>query len=133
MSYPYRFIVPFQPVGYYASGKVPNWKRMKAYHAYKELVQLHASAAGLLLPLMATKDDPLFISTCAYFRNGIHCDPGNVQKGIVDALFWTPRGKKSKGSGDKYTGGMFEVPKYDRLYPRVVVHVSRTGKGWAEK
>lgn len=110
----HRFTVPGRPVGYYAQGKQPNWKRKVAYENYKKLVQHCAFAAGVP-QLIATKDRPLWIHTTAYFPNGVHCDPGNVQKGVVDALFYRKRG------GDKHTGGSFEPPLYDKDNPRVEV------------
>lgn len=119
------FNVPGDPVGYYAHGSHPNWTRMKQYHAYKAKVQLYAATAGLVLPIIATKDAPAYICVTPYFRTGVHCDPGNVQKGICDALFWT-KDKSVKGSGDKHTGGAFTAPKYDRENPRVEVLVTWT-------
>lgn len=128
------FEVLGKPVGYYTSGKYPNWGRMKAYQGYKQLVQGTAVAlAHLKLPLIATKERPLMISTTTYFpRKGAHPDPENIHKGIVDALFYTPKGG-GKGPGDKYVGGLFWPPLYsDR--PRVVVTVREIGvpEGWGE-
>jgi hypothetical protein len=111
-----HFTVPGQPVGYYSQGKHPNWTRMKAYHAYKAQVQACAQAAGLTLPLSATREAPVIVSTVAHFSSGVHCDPENVRKGVTDALFYG-------GSGDKHTGGSFPPPRYDRANPRVLVTV----------
>lgn len=94
------------------------------------MVQRDARASGIKLPLIATKERPLMIRTISYFKNGVHPDPGNVQKGICDALFYDEekaavakvRGKKSTGKGDdKYTGGSFPPPRYDKSNPRVIV------------
>lgn len=63
------------------------------------------------------KTCPLRIQTRAFFENGVHSDPENVHKGIVDALFYNPD-KKRRGS-DKHTGGQFEPPLYDKANPRV--------------
>lgn len=120
-----RFTVPGPPQGYYAQGKTPNWRRMKRYHAYMVLVQQCAALAGLRLPLRASRERPVVISVWSYFASGVHCDPGNVQKGVCDALFWAPRGQR-KGGGDKYTGGSFSPPRYDKLNPRVEVEVLST-------
>lgn len=121
-----EFTIPGPPVGYYAVGKMPNWKRMNAYHDYKKHVRACARVNDISLPLQAGKDSPLMIRTVAYFKNGIHPDPGNVQKGVVDALFWAPRGQK-RGS-DKYTGGSFPPPLYDSDNPRVEVRIERLGQ-----
>ena len=113
------FTVPGPPVGYYAEGKHPNWSRRKRYVAYKRLVQQCAVAAGI--PggtLQADEHSPLYIHTVAYFQDGHHADPENVRKGIADALFYRQQGK---GGGDKFTGGSFEPPLYDRKNPRVEV------------
>lgn len=104
-----EFTVPGHPIGYYAEGKHPNWKRRNAYVNYKCSVQACAMAAGLKLPLVASKDAPLMIHVVCYFKNGVHSDPGNVQK----------------GAGDKWTGGSFEPPRYDRENPRVEIRIEK--------
>lgn len=126
-GYPYRFDVPGPPVGYYAEGKHPNWTRQTKYTDYKKHVQACAAAAGIPRgSLVATKERPLIIHTWAYFRNGVHPDPGNVQKGICDALFYGSR--RSKGTSDKYTGGSFPPPRYDADNPRVEVIIELVEK-----
>jgi len=85
---------------------------------------MYARIAGIKLPLRSTKDRPLMIRTIAYFKDGIHPDPGNVQKGVCDALFYDDQkvlGKKTRKGDDKYTGGSFPPPRYDKENPRVVV------------
>jgi len=114
------------PGGYYSQGARPNWKRMKAYHAWKAYVQATAAAQGITLPLTAKADSPLIIGTRAFFRNGTHPDPENVHKGIVDALFYDPR-KERRGS-DKHTGGTFQPPMYDAENPRVEITITTTNK-----
>lgn len=76
---------------------------------------------GVKLPLFATALEPVWIHTCAWFRNGVHADPSNVQKGLVDALFYAAR--SARGSADKHTGGSFESPRYDADSPRVEVSI----------
>jgi hypothetical protein len=112
-------------MGYYSLGKKPNWTRMKKYHAWKKAVQLVARSQGIHLPLTASKEQPLSITTRAYFRNGVHPDPENVHKGVVDAMFYDPR-KERRGS-DKYTGGCFQPPMYDPDNPRVEVWIEEAG------
>jgi len=116
----HSFVVPGDPVGYYAEGKQPNWKRRNAYVAYKRLVQAYAMTAGVHLPLRATAERPLLVHVVPYFASGVHCDPENVRKGVTDALFYAGKGAK-KGAADKHTGGSFPWPLYDRERPRVEV------------
>jgi hypothetical protein len=122
-----RFVVPGIPVGFKTTTKRAKWsKEYDRYIKYKELVQWHARAAGIRLPLKATKDRPLMIRTIAYFKNGNHPDPGNVQKGVCDALFYDAEKvllKKTRKGDDKYTGGSFVPPRYDKENPRVIVIV----------
>ena len=118
----HTFTVDGKPVGYYAIGKHPNRDQMKAYHAYNKMVCVYARAAGITLPLIATKDAPLHIATEAWFYNGVHPDPENMHKGIKDALFWAPKGTPRNG-GDKYTGGAYLPPRYDKDNPRVKVWI----------
>jgi hypothetical protein len=98
--------------------------RKKKYEDYKKHVQQCAMAAGVKLPLVATRDHPLLVDTVAYFETGVHPDPENIRKGIADALFYVPKGMGGKGSADKHTGGSFPPPKYDRLNPRVKVTIN---------
>lgn len=119
----FKFTVPGSPTGYYAEGKYPNLKRRNAYVAYKQNVQACAMAAGLRLPLVASREAPLMIHVVSYFETGVHSDPGNVQKGIVDALFYS--GRRGKGTGDKWTGGSFPPPRYDRENPRVEIRIEK--------
>lgn len=115
------FTIPGKAVGYYTRGAHPNWTRMNQYHAYKRLVQLCAQAAGVELPLSATKESPVKIDVVAYFPNGTHCDTENVRKGVVDALFYG-------GNGDKYAYGSHDAPRYDKLNPRVEVLITREAR-----
>lgn len=140
ISSTFRFVVPGKPVGYVATTGKSKWtKEYRKYAEYAKVVRQYAAAAGMNIPLHATKDRPLIIKTIAYFENGVHCDPGNVQKGVVDALFYDEEaamlaklarkaGRKPKGRGtgkgdDKHTGGAFPPPRYDKKNPRVVVIV----------
>lgn len=119
-----KFIVPGNPVGYVTTTKKSKWnKRYKYYADYKKIVQFYARSVGIKLPLVATKDRQLTIRTIAYFKNGRHPDPENVNKGIRDALFYDEhhvRGNKSAKGDDKHTGGSFTPPKYSKN-PRVIV------------
>lgn len=131
-----RFTVPGNPVGYVATTSRGKWTaEYQKFAEYAKLVRLHARAAGIQIPLLATKNRPLVIRTIAHFANGRHPDPGNVQKGVVDALFYDEEkaalaklyrkmGKKKRTTGkgdDKQTGGSFPPPLYDKENPRVVV------------
>jgi hypothetical protein len=125
---PVRFIVPGHPVGYYAEGAHPNWKRRNEYVAYKRTVQRCAVAAGLELPLRASRTAPLVIDVVPYFACGVHCDTENVRKGVADALFYVSKGR-GKGSADKHTGGSFPPPLYDAANPRCEVTVRAVQPG----
>ena len=118
----HSFVVPGNPVGYYAAGRTPNRRRQGQYIAYQKLVQSYAMTAGARLPLRATAERPMLVHVVPYFASGVHCDPENVRKGIADALFYAGRGAE-KGSADKHTGGSFPWPLYDRERPRVEVTV----------
>ena len=113
------FTITERPQGYYARGSRPNGKRLKQYMQWRDTVRGYAMLALLRLPLRASKNVPLVIVTRSYFENGVHPDPENVHKGVVDALFYA----KPKGSADKYTGGQFSPPLYDPERPRVEVWV----------
>jgi hypothetical protein len=123
----FQFIVPGHPQGYYACAGRSIWKmspaqrkRAMEYHGYCEKVRLYALQSQLQIPPTATKDNPVFVSTKAYFQNGVHCDPGNVNKGVIDALFYS---KIRKGTSDKYVGSIYYPPYYSSALPRVIVDV----------
>lgn len=117
-----RFVVD----GFYVQGASPDWMRKKRYERWKRDVQECAVLAGLELPLRATADRPLYVVTEAFFADGVHCDPENAHKGVVDALCYvSPLERKlgvKKGS-DKYIGGMFFVGQYDSETPHIRVRV----------
>lgn len=91
--------------------------RARASHQYMRIVQLEARAAGLKLPLTATEDRPILIHSRCFFRDRRHPDTENVQKLVVDALFY------GNSAGDKYVGGSYAAPAYDKKRPRVHVTV----------
>lgn len=118
----YKFEVPGDPRGYTTTTSRDKGmsKRYKKYKDYCRKVREYAAASGVPIPLDADKDSPLLIKTFAYFRNGVHCDPENVRKGVVDAMFYDPL-EKRKSNGDKWTAGYFPPPRYDPENPRVIV------------
>lgn len=121
-----RFIVYGDPVGYKTTTNRAKWsKSYEKYIDYKKEVQSTAESVGIKLPLVATKKRPLMINTISYFRDGRHPDPENVNKGVRDALFYKEKSffNKSRKGDDKYTGGSFVPPRYDKENPRVVVIV----------
>lgn len=99
-------------------GKYQNTKVKRRYVDYKQLVQAVADLSGLALPLQASREKPVRITTRAFFKNGVHPDPENVHKGVKDALFY-----KAGGVGDKYTGGSYDPPLYDAERPRVEITI----------
>lgn len=129
-----RFTIPGPPVGYYAQGRWPNRQREQKYIQFKRAVQRGAMAAGIRLPLTATAEEQLFIQVWPFFASGVHADPGNVQKGVVDALFWTPVVAR-RGSADKHTGGLFPPPLYDRQNPRTEIVIEKMADvdRWVER
>lgn len=116
-----KFIVYGKPCGYYSLGMKPNYTRMNRYHTYKKLVCKYAEENGIKLPLVCSKESHLRIDTIAYFENGVHADPENVRKGIIDSLFYS---KEKKGCGDKFVGGFCESPIYDKDNPRVEIVIT---------
>lgn len=112
--------------GFYVSGRKPNWARQARYRAWKTHVQACAVLAGLELPLRATKEEPLYVVTCTYFHSGVHPDPENVHKSVVDSLAYVSPQEQKLGvrrGSDKFMGGQFQSPKYDAKEPRVEVVV----------
>jgi len=121
---PIRFVVPGPPRGYTTTNRYsrPSAALIR-YHKYCKHVRECAKAAGLRLPLFADKDNQLIIKTIAFFENGVHPDPLNVNKGVGDALFYKEdrSSKNSRKGNDKQTGGVYTPPKYDKKNPRCVV------------
>ncbi len=105
-------VIPGKAVGYYASGKVPNWTRRHEYYAYRDKVRMLAFHAGIIPPLHADKEHPIYINTFATFGSGVHADPENVRKGIVDALFYGTSRVTMKQASDKFVGGIAMHPVY---------------------
>jgi len=117
----YRFVIPGNPVGHTATtNRSKNVSaRYRKYAKYAKQVRLYAEMAGVPLPLKSSKDHQIVVNVYPYFKNGTHCDPENVRKGIADALAYDTF-KKRKGD-DKHFGGKFPPPRYDKENPRVVV------------
>ena len=112
---------PLRPVleGYYTSGKTPNWGRLKRYHNWKDHVKATVTRElanyGIELPAVSNSyKTRVQLNIHTYFFNGVHNDPENVRKGIVDALF---------PDGDKWVYGYHSYPMYDRENPRVEVEI----------
>lgn len=111
------FTVSGPPVGFIAQWDKRGWTTRSRYRDFAEAVRLQAAIAGLR-SVVATRDRPLVVHTRAFFANGTHPDPENVHKAVVDALFYGAKGR------DKYTGGAYSPPRYDRSVPRVEVVVA---------
>ena len=130
------FTITGRPVGYYSKAEKgfrgmsrEQRERVRHYYQYTALVRTFAAQAGIETPLRCTKGSTVLVFTTAYFENGVHCDPENVRKGIVDALFYTPKGSPlRKGSSDKYCYGAFDAPLYDADKPRVEVVIFQEEK-----
>lgn len=100
--------------GYYTQGARPNWSRLKAYHDWKDHVRLH-TPTELHEHNARDYDSRIQIDTVAYFASGVHNDPENVRKSIVDAIC---------AGGDKWAFGAHDFPRYDTQHPRVEVTVT---------
>lgn len=113
----YAFTVAGHPVGAVRMTRSGRFsKAAQRYHDYKRSIQIEARAIGIRLPLRAEEQQPVMVHTQCFFENRRHPDPENVQKGVVDALFYGAVG------GDKYVGGSYAPPAYHK-YPRVHVVV----------
>ena len=100
-------------VGYYTKGKRRDFSpRAKQYDAWKTHVARQTQA--LALPVTGP-GRPVRVDVWCYFPSGIHPDPENVRKGIVDALY---------PGGDKFVFGYHHHPLYDKQQPRVLVEIS---------
>jgi len=118
--------------GFYVLGKRPNWGRLERYNAWKDHVRGAALDVGLKLPLEATKAKPLYVSVVSWFASGVHPDPENVRKGVIDALVQNL--ESGRRGSDKYIGGFCEIPRYDKARPRVEVWIMTREEwlaGWA--
>ncbi len=124
---PCRFIVPGKPLGYKTTTAKSKWsKEFRRYGEYCKYVRFCAMQAGVELPLFASEEFPIMLKTFAYFPNRVHCDPGNVTKGITDALFYDEMSynlgtRRTKKGDDKYVGQFCPPPRYDKKNPHVVV------------
>jgi len=111
------FVIPGRPQGYTVMMRKGRFSvRAKAYHKWQESVKEYALAAGWRWS-KATFERQIYVETDAYFPDKRGCDPENVRKGIVDALF------PSKSGGDKYVHGRHAPYRVDALNPRVSVWV----------
>lgn len=130
-----RFVVPGPPRGYTTTNRRsrPSAALIR-YHEYCRKVRKCAEQAGVELPLFADKENQLVVKTIAYFENGVHPDPLNVNKGVGDALFYKEKSasKNARKGNDKQTGGSYAPPRYDRQNPRCVVIVKPYRKVYLE-
>ncbi len=114
------FVVPGHPVGYKRTTQ-EGCKFDAGYKRYQEYKDSVVSAFldqvpgnwGHPKPLTTTKNQKARVDTFIYFKSGIHPDPDNVQKAILDSLF----------KSDKYCAGSFDYD-YDKENPRVEVTLS---------
>lgn len=118
-----RFIVPGEPLGYRTAGRYGHNKVSVRVHAWNDAIRDAATSIGVSTPLFCDKAYPVIVDIRAYYSSRLHCDPGNTHKGLIDALFY------KSTSGDKYTGGAFDLPYYDKENPRTLVEL----RGWILK
>ena len=112
-----RFEIPGKPVAFIAAWDKQDWKKKRAYMEWVQFVRICARRAGFDAE-PATKAMPICIHTRCWFKNGVHPDPENVHKAVVDALMYELKNR------DKYTGGAFPAPLYDPLNPRVEIVIA---------
>ena len=123
------FIVPGRPVGYVRMTRAGKWTaNAKRAHKQMALVQECARKQGFELPLMATWERRLRIDTQIFCADKRGPDPDNVQKLVVDALFY----KKGKGkNADKWVYGQYGPYQVDAHNPRVEVVIwTDEGLAW---
>lgn len=116
------FTVPGKPVGFVATGNRHWSKRSKKVWEYAGAVRKSLEKVYGNPHLSASKGNEVFVGTVAVFANGTHPDPENVHKLVKDAMFHKQPG------GDKYTGGIYAPPMYDKNDPHVRVLVWHTTK-----
>lgn len=121
-NWPVRFTIPGKKAqGYVTTNRPRKGERRKvsakaaAYWQYCGAVRMIARSKGIHTPMESPPDAPLMIFTRCFFFSRTHLDPENVHKGVKDALCY-----KAK-FGDKYTGGHYLPPMYDKSNPRVEV------------
>ena len=118
---PISFTIPGPPKGFISGAKFWTAKTAPSRLYSKHIREVAANYISL--PLQASKDAPIYLDTIAYFPSGVHCEPENVHKLVKDSLFYIEKNpvKKTKRGSDKYTGGMYLDPCYDKENPRVEV------------
>jgi len=122
----WAFIVPGEPIGWYAHAvradgtESRNYRRYKAYHEWCKLVRDSARAAGVRLPPdYVHPDAPWFIGVRCIFSTISGCpDCANVQKGAADALFWTKKERGVKRLEDNNTSGAYDYPHWSSAIVR---------------
>ena len=115
-----RFIVQCRPLGYRVARNHAWNEVQKDYRAWRDRCCEAANLAGIQTPLFSSAKAPIDVSCIAYYDKGIHADPGNTHKGLIDALFRGALG------GDKFVSGSFAAPRYDKEHPRLEVFL----RGW---
>lgn len=122
MKLPVAFTVPGHPVPFLVGVRHQSKKRRQVYESYRDVVRMFAWLAGVR-NIKITAKAPLHFHTRAFFENRKHGDPENIHKAIVDAICYTESGGK-QSKRDKYTGGAFTPPRYDKKNPRVEVVIA---------
>ncbi len=119
-----RIVVPGEPKGYRVARNRGWSKEQRVYRIWRDSVCEAFKKAGVSCPTFADYAYPLFVHTRAFYSSRCHCDPGNTNKGLIDAIFYG-----SKGTNDKYVGGCYDAPLYDKENPRTEVEL----RGWILK
>jgi hypothetical protein len=121
-DWPIRFVIPGKRAyGYVTTNRPRKGERRKvskqaaAYWNYCGVLRMIARSSGIRTPMESPPDAPLMVFTRCYFYSKTHLDPENVHKGVKDALCY------GATHGDKFTGGHYLPPMYDKVDPRVEV------------
>lgn len=116
-----HFVVRGEPQGFSVARKA-NARTMAIKH-WKDRVTTTMGHKYSKVAVIATIERPVFIHVEPYFSSRIHCDPENVRKLLVDAIYL----EAGPGSGqDKYVFGSHAGPQYDMMNPRTEVWLWRT-------
>ena len=116
-----HFVIDGEPQGYSVARK--RTARTMAISAWKRKIVALIEHKYRSNVLVATVEDPVLIHVAPFFSTRRHCDPENVRKLLVDAIYQ----HAGAGTGqDKYVFGSHAGPQYDIFHPRTEVWVWRT-------
>lgn len=124
----FKFTVKGDPIGYLRMTqgqvgimKIPAWKltnnalqvrkRLKRYFDWKDYVNGHTYRKAI----NRSPKNKVFLNVMIYFSSGKHPDPGNIRKGIEDAIY----------DNDNKVAGSVDFD-YDLTNPRCEIEIRET-------